>query len=76
MDHAVVVAGVQAQARALGQRATSLRRARYRGLLKVSLQHAYSATAINVIRFDAHWTDRSRRSRTSRITRLAHQLAA
>ncbi|MFH9355344.1 transposase [Kitasatospora sp. NPDC017646] len=56
--------------------ATGLRRARYRGLPKVSLQHAYSATAINVIRLDAHWTDQARRPRTSRLTRLAHQLAA
>ncbi|WP_197085131.1 transposase, partial [Saccharothrix sp. ST-888] len=31
---------------------TGLRRARYRGLPKTSLQHAYSATAINVIRLD------------------------
>lgn len=55
---------------------TDLRRARYRGLPKVSLQHAYSATAINIIRLDAHWTDQPRCPRTSRLTRLAHQLAA
>ncbi|MFF3160115.1 transposase, partial [Streptomyces sp. NPDC057910] len=30
--------------------ATGLRRARYRGLPKVTLQHAFSATAINIIR--------------------------
>lgn len=34
---------------------TGLRRARYRGLPKVRLQHALSATAVNVIRLDAHW---------------------
>ncbi|GJF34049.1 hypothetical protein KNE206_67490 [Kitasatospora sp. NE20-6] len=55
---------------------TGLRRARYRGLPRVSLQHAYSATAINVIRLDAHWSEGPRRPRTSRLTRLAHQLAA
>ncbi|MBN0049300.1 IS1182 family transposase, partial [Streptomyces actuosus] len=32
---------------------TGIRRARYRGLAKVSLQHAFSATAINIIRLDA-----------------------
>ncbi|WP_224283940.1 IS1182 family transposase [Streptomyces sp. LS1784] len=55
---------------------TDLRRARYRGLPRTSLQHAYSATAINVIRLDAHWTEQTRSPRTSRLTRLAHQLAA
>ncbi|MFD8912320.1 transposase [Streptomyces sp. NPDC059575] len=34
---------------------TGLRRARFRGLPKVRLQHAFSATAVNVIRLDAHW---------------------
>ncbi|WP_266328179.1 IS1182 family transposase [Kitasatospora sp. NBC_00240] len=55
---------------------TGLRRARYRGLPKVSLQHAYSAAATNVIRLDAHWSEGPRRPQTSRLTRLAHQLAA
>ncbi|MFC8015566.1 transposase [Streptomyces cinereoruber] len=36
---------------------TGIRRARYRGLPKVRLQHAFSATALNVIRLDAYWTD-------------------
>ncbi|MFF3159844.1 hypothetical protein, partial [Streptomyces sp. NPDC057910] len=61
--------------------ATGLRRARYRGLPKVTLQHAFSATAINIIRLDAHWTSRQHpqrpaRIRTSRLTQLAYQLAA
>ncbi|MER5437716.1 transposase [Streptomyces sp. NPDC002790] len=34
---------------------TGIRRARYRGLPKVRLQHAFSATAINVIRLDVRW---------------------
>ncbi|MGW2826130.1 transposase [Streptomyces sp. NPDC001443] len=55
---------------------TDLRRAHYRGLPKTSLQHAYSATAINVIRLDAHWTGQSRHPRNSRLTWLSHQLAA
>ena len=32
---------------------TGIRRARYRGLPKVRLQHAFSATALNMIRLDA-----------------------
>ncbi|MFI9810293.1 transposase, partial [Streptomyces sp. NPDC052301] len=57
---------------------TGLRRARYRGLPKVRLQHAFSATAVNVIRLDAHWNpgQPSFTPRTSRLTRISHQLAA
>ena len=54
---------------------TGIRQARYRSLPKVRLQHAFSATAINVIRLDAYWTDNPlRRTRTSRLERLAYQL--
>ncbi|WP_159049045.1 transposase [Streptomyces sp. NRRL B-3648] len=55
---------------------TGLRQARYRGLPRISLQHAYSVAAINVTRLDAHWSEGPRRPRASRLTRLAHQLAA
>ncbi|MEU5547515.1 transposase, partial [Streptomyces sioyaensis] len=56
---------------------TGIRRARYRGLPKVRLQHAFSATAINIVRLDAHWTDQPlRRIRTSRLERLAYNLTA
>ncbi|MFE3858725.1 transposase [Streptomyces griseorubiginosus] len=57
---------------------TGLRRARYRGLPKVRLQHAFSATAVNIIRLDAHWNPERKpfTPRTSRLTRLSHQLAA
>jgi transposase len=55
---------------------TGIRRARYRGLPKIRLQHAFSATAINIIRLDAHWTDTTARPRISRLERLACQLAA
>ncbi|MEU3277285.1 transposase [Streptomyces antibioticus] len=59
---------------------TGLRRARYRGLAKVTLQHAFSATAIDIIRLDTHWasqqSQRSVRIRTSRLSRLAYRLAA
>jgi transposase len=59
---------------------TGLRRARYRGLPKVTLQHAFSATAINIIRLNTHWasqqTQRPTRTRTSRLSRLAYRLTA
>ncbi|MFD5513689.1 transposase [Streptomyces sp. NPDC127051] len=45
---------------------TGIRRARYRGLPKVRLQHTFSATAINIVRLNAHWSDHPlRRVRTS-----------
>ncbi|MCX4573178.1 hypothetical protein OHB41_08280 [Streptomyces sp. NBC_01571] len=57
---------------------TGIRRARYRGLPKVRLQHAFSATALNIVRLDAHWTtgplDRTRRS--SRLEQLSYRLSA
>ncbi|MDT0470204.1 IS1182 family transposase, partial [Streptomyces sp. DSM 41699] len=56
---------------------TGLRRARYRGLPKVRLQHAFSAAAINVVRLDAYWSDQPLRPvRTSRLERLAYRLTA
>ncbi|MEU3462915.1 IS1182 family transposase [Streptomyces sp. NPDC006733] len=56
---------------------TGIRRARYRGLPKVRLQHAFSATALNVVRLDAYWSDQPLgRVRTSRLDQLAHKLAA
>ncbi|MFJ6636723.1 transposase [Streptomyces sp. NPDC091376] len=54
---------------------TGLRRARYRGLPRVRLQHAFSAAAVNVVRLDAYWSDQPlRRVRTSRLERLAYRL--
>ncbi|RXS65043.1 hypothetical protein EST92_30225 [Streptomyces sp. TM32] len=56
---------------------TGLRRARYRGLPKVRLQHAFSATALNIIRLDAHWTTGPLdRTRHSRLERLSYRLTA
>ncbi|WP_331749462.1 IS1182 family transposase (plasmid) [Streptomyces sp. NBC_00984] len=56
---------------------TGIRRARYRGLPKVRLQHAFSATALNVIRLDAHWTGHDQHhTRSSRLERLAYRLTA
>jgi hypothetical protein len=56
---------------------TGIRRARYRGLPKVRLQHAFSATALNVIRLDAHWTTGPLdRPHHSRLERLSYQLSA
>jgi hypothetical protein len=55
---------------------TGIRRARYRGLPKVRLQHAFSATAINIVRLDAYWSGHPLdHNRTSRLTQLSYQLA-
>ncbi len=52
-----------------------MRRARYRGLPKVRLQHAFSATALNVIRLDAYWTGHGQHhTRSSRLEHLAYRL--
>lgn len=48
---------------------TGIRHARSTGLSTVELEHAFAATAINLIRLDAWWTTTAL-SRT-RITRLA-----
>ena len=57
--------------------ATGIRRARYRGLQKATLQHAFSAAAVNAIRLTAHWTrPENPKTRTNRLTRLNTQLAA
>jgi IS5 family transposase len=56
---------------------TGMRRARYRGLPKVRLQHAFSATALNMIRLDAYWTGHDQHhTRSSRLERLAYRLTA
>ncbi|MEV0495939.1 IS1182 family transposase [Streptomyces atratus] len=56
---------------------TGIRRARYRGLPKVRLQHAFSATALNVIRLDAYWTGHDQHhTRSSRLEHLAYRLTA
>lgn len=48
-----------------------LRRSRYRGLTKTSLQHQLTEAAINLARIDAHLTGTPRaRTRTSHFTRL------
>lgn len=50
---------------------TGLRRARYRGLPKVHLEHVYSALALNLIRLDAWWNGHALdRTRTSHLARL------
>jgi hypothetical protein len=55
---------------------TGIRHARYRGLPKTRLQHAFSATALNVIRLDAHWTTQPPNPCISRLTRLRDQLTS
>jgi transposase len=56
---------------------TGMRRARYRGLPKVRLQHAFSATALNVIRIDAYWNGHDQHhTRSSRLEGLVYRLTA
>jgi transposase len=53
------------------------RRARYRGLPKTRLDHAYMACALNLIRLHAYWTGTPLdRRRTSHLARLELSLAA
>lgn len=48
-----------------------LRKARYRGLRKIELEHYMAATAINLIRLDAHLTDQPiDHGHTGRLLRL------
>ena len=56
---------------------TGIRHARYRGLPKTSLQHLFSAIAVNLVRLHAWWTENPLpTTRTSRLQRLDHALAA
>ncbi len=56
---------------------TGLRRARYRGLAKTHLDHAFSAVALNLIRLNAWWNGHPLdRTRTSHLARLELSLAA
>jgi transposase len=53
------------------------RRARYRGLPKTRLDHAYMAVALNLLRLEAYWTGTPLdRQRTSHLARLELDLAA
>ena len=53
------------------------RRARYRGLPKTRLDHAYMAVALNLLRLEAYWTGTLLdRQRTSHLARLELGLAA
>ncbi|WP_433425902.1 IS1182 family transposase [Microtetraspora malaysiensis] len=50
---------------------TGVRRARYRGLAKVHLEHVFSAVALNLIRLDAWWNGHPLdRTRTGHLARL------
>jgi transposase len=54
---------------------TGTRRARYRGLPKTRLEHAYAAVALNLHRLDAYWNDTPiDRTRTTHLARLDHRL--
>jgi transposase len=53
------------------------RRARYRGLPKTRLDHAFMAVALNLLRLEAYWTGTPLdRQRTSHLARLELGLAA
>ena len=53
------------------------RRARYRGLPKTRLDHAYMACALNLLRLQAYWTGTPLdRQRTSHLARLELSLVA
>jgi len=53
------------------------RRARYRGLAKTRLEHAFMAVALNLIRLDAYWAGRPLdRRRTTHLARLELRIAA
>jgi transposase len=61
------VEGLMAQA----SHVTGIRRARYLGLPKTTLEHIIAACALNFIRLDAWWTSASTdRKRTSNLNRL------
>jgi transposase len=69
-------AGVEGTIRQ-GVAVTGMRRARYRGLPKTTLEHVYSAVALNLIRLDAYWNGHPLdRTRSSHLTRLELALAA
>jgi hypothetical protein len=56
---------------------TGLRRARYRGIKKVHLEHIVSAIAVNLIRLHAWWNGHPlERKRTSHLARLEPALTA
>jgi hypothetical protein len=62
---------------ARAQQQTNLHQARYRGLAKTHLEHAYSAVALNLIRLDAWWNGHPLdRTRTTHLARLELRLAA
>ena len=50
----------------------------HRGLPKVRLQHAFAATALNLVRLHKWWTSSPLQSvrKASHLTRLGHALAA
>ncbi|MEU3009167.1 IS1182 family transposase [Streptomyces sp. NPDC007020] len=69
-DRYKIRAGVEgAISQAVGR--CGLRRSRYRGLAKTSLQHQLTGAAINLARIDAHFTETPRaRTRTSHFAAL------
>jgi hypothetical protein len=57
--------------------ATDIRRARYRGLAKVHLDHVFCAVALNLIRLDSWWNGHPLdRTRVTHLARLELALAS
>ena len=53
------------------------RRARYRGLKKTRLDHAFMAVALNLLRLNAYWNGNPLdRARTSHLARLELNITA
>jgi transposase len=75
-DRYAIRAGIEATIQQALQ-TTGIRRARYRGIDKTRLDHVLCATAINLIRLDAHWNGHPLdRTRASHLNRLELSLAA
>jgi hypothetical protein len=56
---------------------TGIRHARYTSVGKADLEHAFTATATNLIRLHAWWTESPlRRTRITHLNRLNYTLAA
>jgi hypothetical protein len=69
-DRYAIRAGVEGTIRQ-ATHVTGIRRARYLGLAKTTLEHAAAAAAINLIRLDAWWTGKPLdRTRTTHLQRL------
>ncbi|MFF5210609.1 transposase [Streptosporangium sp. NPDC000396] len=75
-DRYVIRCGIEATVHQ-AVRVTGLRRARYRGIKKVHLEHIASAITVNLIRLNSWWNGHHlERKRTSHLVRLEPALTA